>query len=235
MCTPLRIHIVFSSRRIPMETCLRERSQRHYGVLFVNMFSRPNIKRQTEPQASDILATRTRKYQHASPPNTTPASPPNTTPDCNLCNGKILYRCGTSTQIWKGSTDTLGVHTDTDASSSRASRVLEHRLQTLDDVIMNKVFKRSGQGGKVVQSKLPEQASGWSHQTEVSSERHVSRFTASNLEKHDWQAPMLSDPYFPHTDSRVDAQSSVTPERGQDASGKTDNWKATCSFNTAAV
>ena len=56
--------------------------------------------------------------------------------------------------------------------------------------------------------------------TEVSSERHVSRFTASNLEKHDWQAPMLSDPYFLHSDSRVDSQSFDTPDRGQDASGR---------------
>ena len=31
------------------------------------------------------------------------------------------------------------------------------------------------------------------------------RFTASMLEKHDWQALMLSDLYFPHTYSRVDA------------------------------
>ena len=56
--------------------------------------------------------------------------------------------------------------------------------------------------------------------TEVSSERQVSRFTASNLEKHDWQAPMLSDPYFLHSDSRVDSQSFDTPDRGQDASGR---------------
>ena len=30
---------------------------------------------------------------------------------------------------------------------------------------------------------------------------------------HDWQALVLRDPYFSHTDSRVDAQSADTPER----------------------
>ena len=49
--------------------------------------------------------------------------------------------------------------------------------------------------------------------TEVSSELHVLRFTAFKLERHDWQALMLSDPYFSHTNSRVDAQSSDMPEK----------------------
>ena len=44
---------------------------------------------------------------------------------------------------------------------------------------------------------------------EVSFEVQVPKLTASMLEKHDWQSPVLRDPYF----SRVDAQSSDTPER----------------------
>ena len=39
--------------------------------------------------------------------------------------------------------------------------------------------------------------------------------SASVLEKHDWQSPVLREPYF----STVDAQSSDTPEEAQVASG----------------
>ena len=68
-----------------------------------------------------------------------------------------------------------------------------------NDIIMNKVFKRSGQDDKV-QSEYRASMRTVTP-TEVSSARHVSRCTASTLEKHDWQAPMLSDLYFSHTDS----------------------------------
>ena len=51
----------------------------------------------------------------------------------------------------------------------------------------NTVKRAENSCGQTEHCVLPEQASGWSHQADMSSEVHVPRFAASMLEKHDWQ------------------------------------------------
>ena len=164
----------------------------HTATLWRAFYEHANLKRQPNHKRPTFL----RPEQESITRITTKYNSTGATKSCGLqfCGGKILCRCGTMNTDSEGSTDTREVHTDTDASSAPSQN-----FSVLWDL------------------KLPEQASGWTHQLRCRP-KCKSRGSSVNAREALLASPVLKSPYF----SRVAAQSSDTLD-AQAASGKTDN------------